>query len=372
MKTKPARPLRCVLSYFKEYFDPCGNAPCASHSAGQIASQLYETLGQIGEVSYYDSGDPPRGLTADLYVGHFWNFADFCGGNRFRRKIAFYAASDPDRMCSTLEALAAQLDVPFPAWDMPPAAFDHEETMRLADTVLHVGNPLTRQTFPKRWQRKIRLLNYSVDVQRYAQEVDVERRREFCYVATECGLRKGFLDVLQAWRNIEPGASRLHAIGGMKVPWDQILQEHNTGNVVYHGWIDSQSDDYLRLLKSCRFAHIPTYVEGQMGSLLEVIFAGCIPITTRAAGVDDRVLEHCILVEPRNIEQQVRAIRELLSWSDAEYRRRRERLLAAARRYQNWDVFRSGVLSAVETLGVGPFADFGSDLQTIDYTASKC
>jgi glycosyltransferase involved in cell wall biosynthesis len=60
--------------------------------------------------------------------------------------------------------------------------------------------------------------------------------------------------------------------------------------VIVHGWIDSTTARYRRLLRSCQFGYIPTWVEGQMGTMLEAIFAGCIPITTAASGVDDELL----------------------------------------------------------------------------------
>jgi glycosyltransferase involved in cell wall biosynthesis len=158
------------------------------------------------------------------------------------------------------------------------------------------------------------------------------------------------MDILNTWSMIDVGASRLHAVGQLEPPWDQLLEQHNTGNIVHHGWIDSHTNEYQRIIKTCKFAHIPTYSEGQMGTLLEVIFSGCIPITTRASGVDDHVLDHCLLVEPSDVEQQRRAIYEALSWSDAEYEERIEALAAAASRYHNWIGFRDAVSSTVRGL----------------------
>ncbi|MGH3032222.1 MAG: hypothetical protein ACRDNE_15955 [Gaiellaceae bacterium] len=36
----------------------------------------------------------------------------------------------------------------------------------------------------------------------------VPRRPEFCYVATHCDLRKGFMDVLETWSGIDASTSR--------------------------------------------------------------------------------------------------------------------------------------------------------------------
>jgi hypothetical protein len=87
-----------------------------------------------------------------------------------------------------------------------------------------------------------------------------------------------------------------------------------------------------------------------MGTLLEVIFSGCIPITTRASGIDDHLLEHCLVVDPLNVAQQRSAIHEALSWSDQEFAIRRERLREGAHRYHNWAAFEDRVGAEIKTL----------------------
>jgi glycosyltransferase involved in cell wall biosynthesis len=226
-----------------------------------------------------------------------------------------------------------------PDWDLPPAEFDHEATMDAADVVLLVGNRATLETFPAHWRHKIYLANYGVDPALWARPVARERRRDFVYVATTCGLRKGFLDVLDVWSGIGPDDATLHDVGRLEPPYDRLLEEANTGSIVAHGWVDSDSDEYLALLRSCRFAYIPTWVEGQMGTLLEAVQAGCVPITTQASGLDDHVLAEAVVVKPRDLAGQRAAIDAVLGWSDAEYHERQAAIASAARRHHNWDVF---------------------------------
>jgi glycosyltransferase involved in cell wall biosynthesis len=234
-----------------------------------------------------------------------------------------------------------------PDWDLPPAEFDHVATMDAADVVLLVGNRATVETFPTRWHDKIRLVNYGVDPALWARPVASERRREFVYAATTCGLRKGFLDVLDVWSGIGAEEATLHVVGRLEPPYDRLLEAANTGSIVAHGWVDSDSDDYLALLRSCRFAYIPTWVEGQMGTLLETVQAGCVPITTRASGLDDAVLAEAVVVEPRDPVGQRAAIDAVLGWSDAQYRERQAAIASAARQHHNWDVFDRQVSEAL-------------------------
>lgn len=338
------------MSYFYDYFRPGATAPFANHSAGQIARHLYANLQRFGTVTYMDAVDRPLDLKADLFLGHFWNYLPVSRSGRFRRKVAFYAVSDPDRRRALLYSLAERFEVPLPHWDFPPPDFDHASTMRDADRIMLVGNSYTLETFAEQWRPKIRLLNYSVDAALYDTRAAERRPNEFCYVATQCGLRKGFMDVLRTWSRISPGASKLHVIGGIESPWDDLLDRYNNGNIVYHGWIDSHAPEYARILHGCRFAYVPTYEEGQMGSLLEAMHCGCVPVTTRASGIDDRVLEHAVVVEPLDVDGQRAAILEALSWPEERYWTQQQAMIKALRSRHNWDVFANSVQSALAEL----------------------
>lgn len=341
--------MNSVLSYFTRFSDPDGAAlPAPSPGAGLLATRLLEALGRYGPARFCRGEEESHGLEADLYVGHFWSFARMCRRNSFRYKVAFYTAAHPVATLAHLRALAQRFEVPLPAWDHPPPGFDHEDTMALADLVLLIGNSHTLGTFPGHERRRIRLLNYSVDEQLFARVAPAAARRDFCYAATYCGLRKGFMDVVRTWRGLPEGVGRLHVVGRLYPPWDRLLREHCGDNVVHHGFIDARSERYAELLGSCRFAYVPTWSEGQMGSLLDALHAGCVPVTTRACGIDDEVLRHCVVVEPLDVEQQRRAILEVSAWSHDEYARRQRRLGAAVRARQSWAQFASGLQAALD------------------------
>jgi glycosyltransferase involved in cell wall biosynthesis len=352
-----------VLSYWRDYFDPDGPAARENHSTGLIAAGLHRLLSGLGPVAYYDHAEQPRQTDADLFVGHFWSFAGMCRANTFRRRIAVYVLSDPVAARGLLAAAAADHGVPMCDWDLPPASFDHEETMSLADLILVCGNRHTLATFPSRWQSKLRVFNYALDPDLWtdvATDPEPGSAQDFVYVATHCGLRKGFLDVIATWADIPPDRARLHVIGRVEPPFDALLADVNPGSVVVHGWVDSRSARYRALLAACRYAYVPTWVEGQMGTLLEAIFAGCLPITTAACGIDDEVLRHCLLVDPMRPDQHRNAIETALAWTPETYLTNRAALLAAARRRHNWACFDLQVGRAIDevlTTGAGEPAD---------------
>jgi len=339
--------LRTTLSYWTDYFDPNGRAALPGHSTGWIAERLYGILAERGTVDYWDYATRPAGATADVFIGHFWAFADLCRRNEFDRQIAVYVLSDPVRAAALLREAAARYGVPFPDWDLPPEDFDHEGTMEMADAVILVGNRSTLDTFDVRWHSKIKLVNYAPRLTRGPRNATATRRSEFVYAATTCGLRKGFLDVIDTWRSIPAGATQLHVVGRIDEPYRGRLAASGASAVKIHGWIPSASRRYQELFESCRYAYIPTWVEGQMGTVLEAIAAGCVPITTRASGVDDRVLEHCIIVEPGEPEQHRFEIARVLAWTEEEYRDRQAALSESAARLHTWSGFDDRVREVV-------------------------
>ncbi len=339
--------IRSSLSYWSDYFSPDGRATRPGHSTGWIAERLYGILAERGTVAYWDHAERPVGTAADVFVGHFWAFAELCRKNDFRRQIAVYVLSDPVRAAALLREAAEHYGVPFPDSDLPPEHFDHEGTMELADEVILVGNRATLETFDARWHSKIKLVNYAPRPFRWSRTETVERRHEFVYSASTCGLRKGFLDVIDTWRGIPLGATQLHVVGQIDEPYRGRLAASGAQAVKVYGWIPSTSRRYLELLRSCRFAYIPTWVEGQMGTLLEALAAGCIPITTRASGVDERVLEHCVVVEPGQPEQHRGEIAAVLAWSETEFRERQAALRDSMARLHTWSGFDERVRKVV-------------------------
>ena len=336
--------MRALLSYWSDYFTPGADAPLSGHSTGQIAQHLYDLLdARLG--CDYVGEQPVGGVDADLFVGHFWAFLDFCDLNRFDRRVAVYPVANPVWTRELLLRLAAELDVPMPWWDIPPRSFDHHATMATADAVLVVGNSWTLSTFPAEEQRKIHLVNYAPATaprEAPAPSTAPEPRR-VCYVATHCDLRKGFMDVLDTWSGIGADEATLDVVGAIRPPWDRLLAAKVGGNVRYHGFVNSKEPAYHEIIRSCRFAYLPTYSEGQVGTLLEAIQQGCIPITTRACGIADSVLEHCVIVEPRDPEGQRRAILEAVAWPEEVFQERRARVADAAGTAHTWDRFDAAV-----------------------------
>jgi hypothetical protein len=87
-----------------------------------------------------------------------------------------------------------------------------------------------------------------------------------------------------------------------------------------------------------------------MGTMLEVLFAGCVPITTRASGVDDEVLDQCLIVDAMRPDQHRSLIEDVVHWSFDEWAARSVELQRTARRRHSWASFDYDVGEALADL----------------------
>jgi hypothetical protein len=63
--------------------------------------------------------------------------------------------------------------------------------------------------------------------------------------------------------------------------------------------------------------------------------------------VDDRVLEHCVVVEPGQPEQHQGAIEMVLAWSETEFRDRQSALRESMTHLHTWSGFDARVRKVV-------------------------
>jgi glycosyltransferase involved in cell wall biosynthesis len=77
-------------------------------------------------------------------------------------------------------------------------------------------------------------------------------------------------------------------------------------NVVYHGFVNVQSDTFIRIVSQCECCILPSCSEGQSTSLLTAMATGLLPIATRFTGVDVGSLG--ILLDEISVDALARAV----------------------------------------------------------------
>ncbi|HLM34050.1 MAG TPA: glycosyltransferase, partial [Gaiellaceae bacterium] len=346
------RDRRILLSYSRALFDP--TLPPERHelwgaSANVISRTLYEILGRHGEVTYADATAPEEvaGQRFDLFLGIQRNFGKFLDACEIDRSILIAVNMHPEEHNRLLLDFVVREGLPTAAIH-PLDLHDVEARTRdiaAADAILVFGNVGTLNSYVRNGVpvEKIKVAYFGSDL--WSGERSLERRgapgeTHILYCASEIGLRKGFDIVDGGMTESDLGelGAHLHIAGSASYPHYRAkleqLEQRLGDRVTNHGWLDSSGPKYRNLLESVDYILFPSLEEGQVGTVLDAMARGVIPLISQNCGNDFAPLGFCELAV--SSERNRDLLRRACELSAAERDRLREWT------YEYYDEFHGG------------------------------
>ncbi len=124
---------------------------------------------------------------------------------------------------------------------------------------------------------------------------------------------KGFLDVLEALRDV-PGdyEVRIAGDGPMREAMERAAEELPQ-KVSFHGWLDSASDALRELYESSTIFALPSARENAPVSMLEAMAAGMAVVTSNASGCRETIGDAGLLVPAGDIPALAEALLSLIA-----------------------------------------------------------
>lgn len=120
--------------------------------------------------------------------------------------------------------------------------------------------------------------------------------------------RKGFQYLIKAVSDKNYGYEvHICGDGPMKNELKQLAEKSKT-KVIFHGWVDNNSEKYKELLESALIYSLVSEKENASVSLLEAMSAGCVVITSNVSGCPETVGKAGIVVRPKGVETLRRTI----------------------------------------------------------------
>ncbi len=148
--------------------------------------------------------------------------------------------------------------------------------------------------------------------------------------------RKGFQYLIEAVSEKDIGYE-VHICGdGPMMPELRSLAEKSKTKIVFHGWINNQSEKYKNLLETASIYSLVSAKENASKSLLEALSAGCAVITSNIAGCPESVGDAGFAIPAENVSALRETIYDLIDNEDKiqEYgKKARNRILEV----YNWD-----------------------------------
>jgi len=154
-------------------------------------------------------------------------------------------------------------------------------------------------------------------------------------------IHKGLDLTIDAFKNLSH--LNLHICGNIEQESDfyEYYREDltNRKNIIYHGFVDTQSEEFKNILKTCAFAVFPSASEGNSPSVITCMAnGGLIPIVSKNADVD--IKDYGIEIESLDEESIIKAINASQEISTAELENRAERIITDCNLYHSFDYFK--------------------------------
>lgn len=150
--------------------------------------------------------------------------------------------------------------------------------------VLQVGSKFTIGTYPDKYKSKIHLIHQSTQITTNIEITDA-KENEFMYLGSSGNLLKGIPLLVEFFTKVTD--LKLHIVGPMEEDYMAIVKDEITPNIVFHGFMNVCSQDFVDVAKKCNFIIFPSGSEGCPGSVLCAMQYGLIPIVTPWAAFDE-------------------------------------------------------------------------------------
>lgn len=291
--------MHILLAYSTRHYTPEGGGDerLAASSAATLARTLYAELSRYGEVEYVDGVKPPKRLSRqhyDMLVGIQGSLTPLSRLARFDKVVLFAVNMHPAERNRILHAFNRQYGVCAPKHVARNSVHLRQVSdIEKADVVMLVGNATIARSFLTQGTplHSLRRFNYTSALPlRAVADLAPGRTPRVLYVATEMCLRKGFdvlADILQQVQDV-PFVCGI--VGGSGDAGYQeklaLLQKQLGDRLIVHGWVNSSSPEYVKLLREYDVVVFPSLEEGQAGSVLDAMSQGLVPLITRQTGVD--------------------------------------------------------------------------------------
>lgn len=175
----------------------------------------------------------------------------------------------------------------------PKRLFGNPESIRrsieIADHVIITGGLSTYETFPERIRvSKSTMCTMPIYPETIPPEiaVPIEERMEFLWFFGYGQVHKGLDLVIEAF--VEMPHLRLNIVGNMEPDFEKIYGDiiKNARNIKCHGYLNTQSEQFNKVISKCFAFVAPTVNEGISCACVTSIQLGLYPIMTRETGVD--------------------------------------------------------------------------------------
>jgi hypothetical protein len=251
--------------------------------------RILNSLGYAVDLRRYDDLNVPADRTYDFFLGHTRTFLEIKNKIALKGKAALLVTgSSPEFGNAAQHARSEELflrrgiRLPVHAENIVSPA---RQLHAAADHVLMLGNDFVRSTWYPEYAHKYTLINNTT-----VQTLDLghERHGNYLFISSTGQVHRGLDVLLEVFSKRD---DHLHICSSVLQEPDFVAEFRHElferPNIHTHGFVDTSSALFRRILADCKFVILPSCSEGQSSSVINCMFRGLLPIVPQNVGLPD-------------------------------------------------------------------------------------
>ena len=266
-----------------------------SHQSNNEALAQVEVFNELGYnvyVQQYFSKREIPSMKFDIIFGHEPNFVRAVEKNPKALKVHYVPGAYIDHRNGQIIRMTDNFNqtynssIPYRRlleYDNP----NHSSKIayEVADKILMIGSKFTIDTFPVHLHSKIVTIHQSTQLVHKVKNIDYATPNEFFFMGSGGNILKG-ISLLVEYFSKHPEFI-INIVGPIENDVRDALHNIITDNIIFHGYVDVNSEGMINIVKRCNFIIYPSGSEGMPGAVLNSMKNGLIPIVTRWAAFDE-------------------------------------------------------------------------------------
>jgi len=192
------------------------------------------------------------------------------------------------------------------------------EQLQIVDSIILLGNKYIKETYSKYFnEAKIELIDSTYNKNLIDIKVNKEKNNSYLYFSSNGAIHRGLDKLLEIFK--DNNSINLYIATNLEKEkgfYNHYKEYFSKRNIFYKGFVKINSKEFLDLINECSFAILPTCSEGQSTSLLNLMYYGLVPITTRYSGLNTDYIE----IKDTNIESIKESIKTSILMKNDQYK----------------------------------------------------
>ncbi|HFQ5315995.1 TPA: glycosyltransferase [Vibrio vulnificus] len=311
---------RVLFSYSTYHFSKANYTRHSNYNESKVIAELFDSLGFQVDVVNNNRNTNLELSKYDVIFGEGIPIYQAIESNVKAKKIYYGTGSHPFH-CSS-KSIARLIDFYREKTFLAAGSLRTNDSRwgiaaSLADSVICIGNEVTKNTFKEQGALNVYTLDPSFHARDDALTIgrlknfDVCRRSALWFGSYGL-LHKGLDLAVEAFR--ENPSWTLHICGYTDAEKELLDAIHLPENVVVHGFVNVFSEDFKRLCNDCGFVLLPSCSEGIATAVITAVANGAmIPLVTDESGFDTNGNGFKIELNAESIAKVMSMINELSS-----------------------------------------------------------